>query len=76
MDPMDLSKFVASKSGKSVREIGTSAGRSPAGFAPYIYKHNQPSLTVAALLCDVCGFDLLVRQRDTGEETIIDPPLM
>lgn len=73
MRAIDVSNHVYKRSGLTVRQVGKLAGRSENGFSPYIYRQNEPSVHLLALLCDVCGFDLLVRQRDTGEETIIDP---
>lgn len=73
MKPIDVARHVVRSSGLTDREAAKRAGRSENGFAPYIYGQHEPSLHVLAKLCDVCSHDLLVRSRETGEETIIEP---
>ena len=74
MKAIDISRHIVRSSGLSDHVAAKKAGRSVNGFNPYIYRQNMPTLPVLAELCNVCDFDLLVRNRKTGEETIIDPP--
>ena len=34
----------------------------------------SPGTNVLAEICDVTGHDLIVRNRETGREIVIDPP--
>ena len=74
MKAIDISRHVVRTSGLTDRAAAKNAGRSKDGFSPYIYRQHMPSVPVLAELCEACNFDLLVRNRKTGEETIIDPP--
>lgn len=37
-------------------------------------RKSVPQADTFAMISNVCGYDLLVRERDTGDEIIIDPP--
>lgn len=74
MDVYNVTKHVVRSSGLSERMAARSIGKSENYYTQYLYGGRLPSIRVMAELCAVCNFDLLVRNRKTGEETIIDPP--
>ena len=74
MEPIKIARHVVRSSGLSDKKAANKAGRGDRGFDPYIYEQHEPSLSVLATICDACEYDLLVRNRNTGEETIIDSP--
>jgi len=60
-------KFSAYKTSQEIK-------RSPSYIGSIISHDATPRTDVFALILDAVGFDLIVRNRKTGEETIIDPP--
>jgi hypothetical protein len=49
-------------------------GRSHSYLSRYIYRNSTPSADILSEMLDVIGWDLLARNRETGEEIPIDPP--
>lgn len=58
----------------SQREISKRMGRSHLYVASYVSKKQKPNIELMAEIGDVTGHDLLIRNRRTGREIIIDPP--
>lgn len=74
MDAREIIKAVVSDSGYSQRQISLSIGRKQHYIASYISKERVPSIELMAEISDACGCDLIVRNRNNGNEYIIDPP--
>ena len=60
-------------SGLTKRDISRTLGREQSYVGTIIAKGNVPSTSNYASILDVCGFDLIMRRRDDGTETLIEP---
>ena len=74
MDARDIIKGAVSDSGKKITVVSMEMGRSRAFLSSYITKRQVPSVELVAEIADATGHDLLLRNRETGNEIIIDPP--
>ena len=63
-----------SRSGMRKTEISTALGLRKNYISVAIAKRTIQRTDTFAKIVDVCGWDLLVRNRTTGEEMLIDPP--
>lgn len=54
--------------------ISQKMGRSKLYIGSYLSKKQKPNIELMAEIGDATGHDLLVRNRTTGREIIIDPP--
>ena len=66
--------FVVKSSGESLVSISQRLGRSNNYLSSHTARKSTPKADTLAEIVDACGYDLLMRNRETGEETIIDPP--
>ena len=74
MDASNVFKKVVTDSGMRMADISRAIGYNENYVNSKVKRSNVPRVDTLALVSDVCGFDLLVRHRKTGDETIIDPP--
>lgn len=74
MTPESIVPYIVSKSGRATIAISESLGRSRGYLASYIANKRTPNIRLLAELGNELGYDLLVRNRETGDEIIIDPP--
>ena len=74
MQPGDVVRVLADDYGISRIELSRKLGRSDFFISNYISTGRLPRIELLAEICDATGHDLLVRNRTTGREIIIDPP--
>lgn len=74
MQSVDAIKEVVSDSGKSMYRVSLDMGRSKLYIAQAVHAKQIPTIKTMAEICDATGHDLLIRNRRTGREIIIDPP--
>ena len=65
---------VVSDSGKSMYRVSLDMGRSKLYIGQAVSSGQIPTIKTMAEICDATGHDLLVRNRETGREIVIDPP--
>lgn len=58
----------------SLRGVSRAMNRSESFLANYLSTGRIPNLELMAEIADATGHDLIVRNRDTGLEILIDPP--
>ncbi len=66
-------RTMMSTAGLSVRGIAAELGKCPYYMKHFLYRGGTPSVSNFAKIADVCGYDVLIRRRDDGTETPIDP---
>lgn len=74
MQSEDIVREVVSDSGKSMYRVSLDMGKSKLYMAQVVHAGRLPTIRTMAEICDATGHDLLVRNRTTGREIIIDPP--
>lgn len=74
MQSEDLVREVVSDSGKSMYRVSLDMGKSKLYIAQVVHANRLPTIRTMAEICDATGHDLLVRNRETGREIVIDPP--
>lgn len=74
MQSEDIVREVVSDSGKSMYRVSLDMGKSRLYIAQVVHARRLPTIRTMAEICDATGHDLLVRNRTTGREIIIDPP--
>ena len=57
----------------STVEASEKMGKSRGFIGSYVTKGNIPKLDTAAAILDAIDYDLVIRNRETGEEIIIEP---
>lgn len=71
----DVAQLLIDHAGLSKWGASRAMGRAGQYVDTLIRRGSVPSVDVAAALADVCGCDLVVRDRATGEDVAtIDPP--
>ncbi len=65
---------IISKEGLSATEVSKRIGKTRQYMTTLFSHHRIPQADTMARICDVVGYDLLVRSRDDGYEITIDPP--
>ena len=65
---------VVKGSGKSMQSISLEMNRVRTYLANTIKKQAVPRADILAEIADTCGYDLILRNRSSGDEIIIDPP--
>jgi len=70
----EILRAICEDAGMPMSRASSLAGRSNLFIARYMSDKKSPGTNVLAEICDVTGHDLLVRNRETGREIIIDPP--
>lgn len=74
MKPRDALTLIVNNSGMSMRALSFSIGRSENFVFQTIKNKSVQKVDTMALIADAAGYDLLLRNRKTGSEIIIDPP--
>lgn len=74
MKPEEIVPYIVRESGCSTIAISDAMGRSRGYLAAYIANKRTPNIKLLAELGDELNYDLLIRNRKTGREIIIDPP--
>jgi hypothetical protein len=75
IDPHDLIATLLAWAHITLWTGSKSMGRKGPYLDSYIRRASVPSVTVAAELADVCGCDIIIRDRATGETVAtIEPP--
>ena len=73
MDAREVTLEMLKDSGLSARQAAIAIGKEPGYLSHIIYKGSKPNTVTLAKVADVCGFDLLVRNRANEMEMLIDP---
>ena len=74
MQARKVIRAIVDDSGMPMTRISTAMGRSTLFIGRYVSRQVPPGTELLAEICDVTDHDLLVRNRKTGHEIIIDPP--
>ncbi len=74
MQARELLRFVFRTMPYGQRETSLRIGRSRDFISNYVATKRVPNLELAAEIFDAIDCDLLLRDRFTGDEIIIDPP--
>jgi len=70
----DTLQFVIDDSGKSMYAISLDMGKSKLYIAQAVHRQRIPTLRTFAEICEATGHELIVRNKETGREIVIDPP--
>lgn len=65
---------IIQESGLSKLDIAKSMGKNPNFVYALVNKQTDPSYRTLVSIADTCGYDLLLRNRVSNNEIIIDPP--
>lgn len=74
IDPRELIAVVLAWAGLTKWGGSKAMGRAGQYLDAMARRGSIPSIAVAAELCDVCGCDLVVRDRATGEDVAVVAP--
>lgn len=74
MQAKDIIRGIVGDAGMTITQASVKAGRSQLFLSSYASRGRIPSVELMAEICDATGHDLLIRNRKTGREIIIDPP--
>ncbi len=74
MHALQIMRELFGRGRKSAVETSRKMGRSDGYISRYVSGKVVPGVDVFAEILDTCGYDLLMRNRETGEETTIEPP--
>jgi len=73
MDARETLRYLIDQSGKPKTTISTDLGKSQGYINSYLTIGRAPGVDVLANIADVCGYDLVIVNRETGQTTRIDP---
>jgi len=66
---------IIARSGKTKANISRELGKNPNYINTHITNARKSlNTTTLAAVANVCNYDLLLRNRTTGDEIVIDPP--
>ena len=74
MDPNRAFNTIVSKSPYPKTRLSTMAGKGPNYLSVLICNRRMPQVDTFAKIADICGWDLLARNRETGEELLVNSP--
>lgn len=74
MQARQIIRAIVADSGMPMTHISQAMNRSYLFIGRYVSRQVPPGTELLAEICDATGHDLLVRNRTTGREIIIDPP--
>lgn len=74
MQAREIIRAVVGDCDMPMTQVSRSIGRSKLFIGRYVSRKVPPGAELLAEICDVTGHDLLVRNRETGREIVIDPP--
>lgn len=69
----EVLKVLVDSSGKSRRQISRELGRFDTYIQTTLGKQTVPGLSVTSQICKLCGYELVLREKETGNERVIDP---
>lgn len=73
MESKEALRYVVNHSGKSQRAISVELGKVPTYISATFTQGSIPTVETLANVANVCGYDLLLVNRETGETISIDP---
>lgn len=73
MDSREVLRYVVNQSGKSQRAISIELGKVPTYISATFTQGSIPTIETLANIANVCGYDLALINRATGETIAIDP---
>ena len=73
MKSSDALRRIVESSGMSHRTLARQLGRSPSYISNPIAQGTDMRVSTFSTVADACGYDVLARHRDSGEEILIDP---
>ena len=74
MQAKEVIRAMIEDSGISQRQVSLSMGRSGHFISSVLGNGRMPNIELMAEMADSAGFDLVLRNRHTGNEIQIDPP--
>lgn len=72
MKATNLIKALVADSGKTPYSISLAMGRSQSYLAQKIYAGSPPNIGTLVAICRVTGHEVVIRNRSTGKEVIVD----
>lgn len=66
---------IVKRSSQSMRGVSRMLGKGQSWCKVVSLPGRSPALSTVVDIADVCGYDLVVRCRETGEELLIDPSM-
>ena len=75
MKATDVIRAVVNDCPMSMRKVSASMGRSQMFLGTYVSRGMLPNIELMSEIADTTGHDLLLRNRSSGNEIIIDPPI-
>ena len=73
MESKEALRYIIGRSGKPKTKISLELGKTSGYINAYLSIGRTPGMDVFASIADVCGYDLLLVNRETGETIPIDP---
>lgn len=64
---------IVKRSSQTMRGVSLMLGKGQSWCKVVSLQGRSPALSTVVDIADVCGYDLIARCRETGEELIIDP---
>ena len=74
MNAHDAALRIVKDSGMPESRVALAMGYSKRALSNLVYHNGTPRADNLARIADVCGYDLLLRNRQDGSEILIDPP--
>lgn len=74
MDATEIIRACLDDSPKSARQVCREMGRTETFLSSQIATKRIPTIKLMAEIANTTGHDLLLRNRETGNEIIVDPP--
>ena len=74
MQVNDVITFMVENSGATYNGASEVLGKSREYVRQAATTRRGPALATTADVADVCGYDVLIRERRTGSEAVITPP--
>jgi len=74
MQSNEILRAICEDAGIPMSRASVLSGRSALFIARYLSESKSPGTNVLAEICNATNHDLLVRNRTTGREIVIDPP--
>lgn len=74
MQARNIIKAIVDDSDKTMYRISLDMGRSKLFIGRYVNRQVPPGCELLAEICEATGHELVVRNKTTGQEIIIDPP--
>lgn len=74
MNAKEIIRAIVDDSGKSAYRLSSEMGYGYNYVAAKISQGNPPNVATLAAICEATGHQIVIRNRTTGREIIIDPP--